>query len=287
MTKKKRTGLGRGISSFISDIEMSETYPDFIMCPIDEIEPNQFQPRWVFKEEELQRLKESIAQQGVLQPLIIRNKGKSYELIAGERRLRAAKLNNLTHVPALVKTMTDEQVLEVSIIENVQRENLNVLEEAEAYFRLMDEFQYTQEKIAEKVGKDRSTIANLLRLRYLPEKIKTSLIAQKISTGHARAILGVQTQEDQLDLFKIVLQKNLSVRQTERLVKEYKNKKLQVQGKISPSQKRFFDKACSMLSEQINSKVQIKLNGDKGVIQINFNSKAEFQRLMTIFNNSK
>lgn len=287
MTKKKRTGLGRGISSFISDIEMSETYPDFIMCPIDEIEPNQFQPRWVFKEEELQRLKESIAQQGVLQPLIIRNKGKSYELIAGERRLRAAKLNNLTHVPALVKTMTDEQVLEVSIIENVQRENLNVLEEAEAYFRLMDEFQYTQEKIAEKVGKDRSTIANLLRLRYLPEKIKTSLIAQKISTGHARAILGVQTQEDQLDLFKIVLQKNLSVRQTERLVKEYKNKKLQVQGKISPSQKRFFDKACSMLSEQINSKVQIKLNGEKGVIQINFNSKAEFQRLMTIFNNSK
>ncbi|MBG0779660.1 MAG: ParB/RepB/Spo0J family partition protein, partial [Desulfotignum balticum] len=162
--KKKKTGLGRGIGALIPDFDMDgqKDRGEFFMCPVENIAPNRYQPRTSFNEEELERLKESIAEQGVLQPLLVRHMDGAYELIAGERRLRAAKSANLSHVPVVVKNLTDEQVLEVSIIENIQRANLNVLEEAEAYFRLMDEFGYTQEKVAQKIGKNRSTIANLL-----------------------------------------------------------------------------------------------------------------------------
>ena len=188
MKKTKKTGLGRGISALIPDIDLDkpETSSDFFFCAVGDLSPNRYQPRTRFSEEELARLTTSIAQQGVLQPLLARNIDGSYELIAGERRLRAAKAAGLTEVPVIILDLTDEQVLEVSIIENIQRENLNVLEEAEAYFRLIDEFGYTQEKVARKIGKNRSTIANLLRLRSLPQPIKESLIAEKISMGHAR-----------------------------------------------------------------------------------------------------
>ncbi len=140
MKKKKNSGLGRGILALIPDFETDAANSDFFMCPIDDIAPNRYQPRTTFSKEELDRLTQSIAQQGVLQPLLIRNIDGSYELIAGERRLRAAREAELTHVPVILKDLTDEQVLEVSIIENIQRQNLNVLEEAEAYYRLIDEF---------------------------------------------------------------------------------------------------------------------------------------------------
>ncbi|MEN8210879.1 MAG: ParB/RepB/Spo0J family partition protein, partial [Thermodesulfobacteriota bacterium] len=178
MKKKKNTGLGRGISALLPDFEIVDSDSDFFMCPIGDIAPNRYQPRTTFSQEELDRLTQSIAQQGVLQPLLIRNINGSYELIAGERRLRAAREADLTHVPVILKDLTDEQVLEVSIIENIQRQNLNVLEEAEAYHRLISEFNYTQAKVAQKIGKNRSTIANLLRLRNLPDIIKESLIAE-------------------------------------------------------------------------------------------------------------
>ena len=149
--KKKNTGLGRGLSALIPDYDMPESSPDFFMCAIGEIKPNRYQPRTIFNQEELDRLKESIAQKGILQPLLVRRLDDSYELIAGERRLRAAREAQLTHVPVFVKDLTDEQVLEVSIIENIQREDLNVLEEGEAYYRLIKEFNYTQEKVAKKL----------------------------------------------------------------------------------------------------------------------------------------
>jgi ParB family chromosome partitioning protein len=280
--KKKRTGLGRGISALIPDLNASETGSDFFMCPIGDISPNRYQPRMAFSQEELDRLTDSIAQQGVLQPLLVRHMNDGYELIAGERRLRAAEAAGLSRVPVVVKDLTDEQVLEVSIIENIQRENLNVLEEAEAYFRLIDEFKYTQEKVAKKIGKNRSTIANLLRLRSLPEEIKKSLIAEKITMGHARALLGGGTEENQLYLFKQVLAKGLSVRETERLVNQAKQEPQKLVQKMSAHEKELLEQTSTLIATQIKSQVKIKKNGDKGRIEIKFKSKTEFQRLVDL-----
>lgn len=282
MKKKKNTGLGRGISALIPELETPDTQMDYFMCPVEEITPNRYQPRTVFHPEELEKLKESIEQQGVLQPLLIRNIDGSYELIAGERRLRAAKAANLTHVPVVIKELTDEQVLEVSIIENIQRQNLNVLEEAQAYFRLISEFKYTQEKIAQKIGKKRSTIANLLRLRKLPEVIKESLIAKEISMGHARALMGAGADENQIHLFNIVLNKGLSVRQTEKLVNNAKKEPQTLLKKINDREKKFLDETSSMLTSHIKSQVNISRKGSKGKIVINFKSKSEFQRLVDL-----
>lgn len=280
--KKKHTGLGRGLSALIPDFEKPESSPDFLMCPIENIAPNRYQPRTVFSQEELYRLRDSIAQQGILQPLLVRSVNNSYELIAGERRLRAAREAHLTHVPVFVKNLTDEQVLEVSIIENIQRENLNVLEEAEAYHRLINEFNYTQEKVAKKIGKNRSTIANLLRLRSLPQEIKDSLIAEKISMGHARALLGAGSDENQIFLFHIVLAKDLSVRETEKLVNNAKKEPQKLLQKLSAAEKQFLDETSLLLSDRIKSKVKIQKTGDKGKIEINFKSKTEFQRLVDL-----
>lgn len=280
--KKKNTGLGRGISALIPDFDTPESRTDFLMCPIEEIQPNRYQPRMVFSREELDKLRESIEQQGVLQPLLVRHLDDVYELIAGERRLRAAREASLTHVPVVIKDLTDEQVLEVSIIENIQRENLNVLEEAEAYYRLIKEFEYTQEKVARKIGKNRSTIANLLRLRSLPQVIKDGLVAEKVSMGHARALLGAGSEENQIYLFEIVLKKELSVRQTEKLVNQVKKEPQKLQKKVSAIEKKFLDDTCSLLSRHIQSRVNIQKNGDKGKIEIKFKSKNEFQRLVDL-----
>jgi len=283
MTKKKKhTGLGRGILALIPDFEKPESGSDFLMCPVEEIAPNRYQPRTVFNQEELDRLRESVAQQGILQPLLVRQVNDAYELIAGERRLRAAREAKLTHVPVFIKNLTDEQVLEVSIIENIQRENLNVLEEAEAYHRLIEEFHYTQEKVAQKIGKNRSTIANLLRLRSLPDVIKESLIAEKISMGHARALLSAGSEENQIRLLHIVIQKELSVRETEKLVNTAKKEPDKFAPKLSADEKQFLDQTSRLLSDRIKSLVRIQKTGEKGKIEINFKSKSEFQQIIDL-----
>ncbi len=280
--KRKNTGLGRGISALIPDMEEPETNSDFFFCRIDQLSPNRYQPRTRFSEEEQERLTQSIAQQGVLQPLLVRKMDGAYELIAGERRLRAAKAAGLAQVPVIILDLTNEQVLEVSIIENIQRENLNVLEEAEAYFRLMDEFGYTQEKVAEKIGKNRSTIANLLRLRSLPEEIKESLISEQISMGHARALLGAGCVENQLYLFAQVKEQHLSVRETERLVNQAKKQPQKIAVKISDDEKKFLEETSSQISSRINSPVSIKKSGGRGKIEIKFSSGTEFNRLVEL-----
>lgn len=283
MTKKKKhTGLGRGISALIPDFEKPENASDFFMCSVDDIAPNRYQPRTVFNQEELDRLKESVAEQGILQPLLVRQIDDTYELIAGERRLRAAKEAQLTHVPVFVKNLTDEQVLEVSIIENIQRENLNVLEEAEAYHRLIEEFHYTQEKVAQKIGKNRSTIANLLRLRSLPDEIKESLVAEKISMGHARALLSAGAPENQIRLLYLVIQKDLSVRETEKLVQQAKKEPLKLQAQLSSDEKQLLDQTSRILSDRIKSLVRIHKSGEKGKIEINFNTKAEYDQIIVL-----
>jgi len=280
--KRKNTGLGRGISALIPDMEEPEVNSDFFFCNVDQLTPNRYQPRTRFSEEELGRLTQSIADQGVLQPLLARKMDGAYELIAGERRLRAAKAAGLTQVPVIIIDLADEQVLEVSIIENIQRENLNVLEEAEAYFRLIDEFGYTQEKVAEKIGKNRSTIANLLRLRSLPEEIKEGLIVEKISMGHARALLGAGAVENQLYLFKQVVEKQLSVRETERLVNQAKKQPQNIEKEITADEKQFLEETSSQISSRINSPVSIKKNGGRGRIEIKFSSGTEFNRLVEL-----
>ncbi len=286
MKKKKNTGLGRGISALIPDLDLEtpdDVRSDFFFCDVTQISPNRYQPRTRFSEEELERLKQSIAQQGVLQPLLVRKMDGAWELIAGERRLRAAKAAGLTEVPVIVLDLTDEQVLEVSIIENIQRANLNVLEEAEAYFRLIDEFGYTQEKVARKIGKNRSTIANLLRLRVLPQKIKDSLLAEKISMGHARALLGGGSEENQLYLFEQVVARKLSVRETERLVNQSKKSPPKPPAKkMTADERRFLEQTSSRISNRINSPVRIKKNGNKGKIEIKFKSGTEFNRLVEL-----
>ncbi|MDT8380119.1 MAG: ParB/RepB/Spo0J family partition protein [Desulfotignum sp.] len=285
--KKRKTGLGRGISALIPDfdIDAQKDRGEFFMCPVENIAPNRFQPRIDFNEEELDGLKDSIRQQGVLQPLLVRLIDGSYELIAGERRLRAAKSANLSHVPVVVKELTDEQVLEVSIIENIQRANLNVLEEAEAYFRLIDEFGYTQEKVAQKIGKNRSTIANLLRLRGLPDAIKQSLLAEEITMGHARALLGAGSMENQQTLFEQVIRQKLSVRKTEQLVNQSKKGIPEPVQKLSATEQAFLENTSSQISSQIQSPVKIRKNGEKGRIEINFTTQSEFSRLVNLLIN--
>ncbi|MBI9088013.1 MAG: ParB/RepB/Spo0J family partition protein [Desulfobacterium sp.] len=281
--KKKNTGLGRGISALIPDLESLDDNPsDFFMCRIEDIIPNRFQPRTTFVEEDLERLKDSIMEQGILQPVLVRKQNDTYELIAGERRFRAAQKAEFSHVPALVRDLTDEQMLEVSIIENIQREALNPLEEAEAYHRLISEFNYTQEMVAKRIGKNRSTIANFLRLRGLPEAIRQSLAKKEISTGHARAILGAGSEDNQIRAWLKVMDKALSVRATEQLVQQIKAEQEKPAPPAPPSQDRELKKLCATLSQKVNSTVKIKSKGDKGRFEIGFKTKEEFQRLVEL-----
>ena len=283
--KKKLSGLGRGISALIPDLEaMDENTGNFFMCKTEDIVPNRFQPRISFDKEELEKLKNSIVEQGILQPLLLRKNNDSYELIAGERRLRAAQMANLTHVPALVRDLTDEQMLEVSIIENIQRQELNPLEEAEAYHRLISEFNYTQEKVARRIGKNRSTIANLLRLRGLPGAIHQSLARREITTGHARAILGAGSEDNQIKAWLKVVEKELSVRATEQLIQRIKAEadKPHTPPPVLPGGEEL-EPLCSTLSSKINATVKIKQKGDGGRFEIGFKTREEFQRLVDLF----
>lgn len=288
----RKTGLGRGISALIPDmdsldIDDNSKSGNFFMCKVDDIVPNRFQPRTHFSEDELEKLTNSIIEQGILQPLLVRkqqysNSDAKYELIAGERRLRAAKRANLDHVPAIMREMTDEQVLEVSIIENVQRANLNPLEEAEAYHRLISEFQYTQEMVAQKIGKNRSTIANFLRLRGLPAPVMQSLAQEQISMGHARAILGAGSDDNQIKTWETVVAKNLSVRATEQLVKRMKSQQEIKKNSTHNQDIDYIRNICSELTNKVSCPVSIRKNGDKGKIEIIFRDSRELEQIIDL-----
>jgi len=288
MTGKKvrKTGLGRGISALIPDIQpMDEKSGSFFMCDIEDIVPNRFQPRTIFSEEDLEHLKDSIIEQGILQPVLVRKQNDKYELIAGERRFRAARRANINRIPAIIRNLSDEQVLEVSIIENIQRANLNPLEEAEAYHRLITEFEYTQEMVAQKIGKNRSTITNFLRLRKLPGAISQSLSQNQISMGHARALLGAGTQALQIKAWETVISRDLSVRATEQLVKKIKEK-ADIPVPASPTPETMaLETICNNLTKKIQSSVKIKKKGNKGKLEISFKNEQEFQQLIDLLDN--
>ena len=253
---KKLGGLGRGLDSLFADNSVEEINPSVNKLRIMEIEPNHDQPRKDFDEKSLSELAESIEQHGVLQPLVVRPLANgSYQLVAGERRWRAARIAGLTEVPVVIKELTDEEVIEIAMIENLQREDLNPLEEALGYRYMMDELNITQEQAAEKVGKSRPAVANALRLLKLPNEIQDMVKNNLISPGHARALLGFDSEDMIVQTAKMIIKEDLSVREVENLVK--KSKKI---SKVAKQQKR--DKLLSeveiALVENNGRKVKIK-----------------------------
>ena len=280
--RRKKMALGRGIEALIPDIDPapSDASGEYFTCDVRLIRPNPFQPRIRFSQEELDELSRSILEQGILQPLMVRKAETGYELIAGERRLRAARIAGLNEVPVVVKNVSDGQLLEISIIENIQREDLNALEEAEAYNRLMDEFHLTQEEVAVRVGKSRPAVANILRLRQLPEPIKASILDGTLTMGHARAILGADTPARQNAAWKAVIAKGLSVRETEALVKRLKNQKPEDRDAPPRSFDVYLNSLANDLSQDFGTRVKIKRKGRKGRVEIEFYNNDDLDRLI-------
>ncbi len=288
--KRKKLALGRGLDALIpdtgpiGDLETDAAPKPFLECDVDLIQANRYQPRTRFAAEELEQLSESIRTQGILQPLLVRKSEVGYELVVGERRLRAAKMAGLRQVPVVVKEVTDAEMLEMSIVENIQRENLNPMEESQAYHRLIAEFGLTQEQAADRVGKSRSAVANYLRLRQLPDQIKTSIIEGQLSMGHARALLGADTPTQQNAAWRAITRKGLSVRQTEALIKRLRSASQVAELKKSTSEDRHLAAMAESLSRRFGTKVQIKRRGKKGKLEIEFYNNEDLDRLLALLN---
>jgi len=283
--KRKKMALGRGLDALIPDFDSIEGQTkDFFQCDIKLIRPNRYQPRRRFSENDLQELCNSIKEQGIIQPLLVRKDDNGYELIVGERRLRAAKMAGLDHVPVIIKDISNAEILEMSIVENIQREILNPIEEAESYHCLISEFGLTQEQLANRIGKSRSAVANFLRLRQLPNPIKDSLIENTLSMGHARALLAAESTAQQTSAFRAIITKGLSVRQTEALIRRLKSEKKKAKNLNRNQTDRYLLSLSEELSRQFGTKVQIRRQGQKGKVEFEFYSDNDLDRLLTIFN---
>lgn len=297
----KKSGLGKGLDSLIpnkkNDISASKVEKKQekendspksgeIMVRINEVEPNRDQPRKDFDEDALMELADSIRQFGILQPLLVQKKKNYYEIIAGERRWRAAKLAGIKEVPIIVKDYTDQEIVEISLIENIQRENLNPIEEAMAFKRLLQEFQLKQDEVAERVSKSRTAVTNSMRLLKLSPRVQQMIIDDMISTGHARALLAIDDEEQQFILANKIFDEKLSVRETEKLVKALKNPKKEVK-KENPEHMFIYENIEEQIKNIMGTKVSVnqKANG-KGKIEIEYYSEEELERiydlLMTI-----
>ncbi|OPY85632.1 MAG: putative chromosome-partitioning protein ParB [Syntrophus sp. PtaU1.Bin208] len=277
--------LGKGLGAILPDIldDLNER-PSFVHCSVEELAPNRFQPRKEFNDEEHRNLVESIRNNGLLQPVIVRPREEGYEIIAGERRWRAAKEAGCTEIPILIRDAEDAEVAELSLIENLQRSALNALEEAEAYSTLMEVFGLSQEELSSKVGKDRSTIANTLRLLKLEEEIRRELIEKRITPGHARALLSLEKREDRLRILEIILKKKLSVRETERLVAKPPEKSRQ---KLPDKVALHLEKVEKLLSSRLRTPVFIRQGKRTGRIEIRYSSTEERDRLLALLNQPK
>ncbi len=281
--KRKKIALGRGLEALIPTTPQAKgnrSDNGFIQCDIDLIHPNRYQPRTHFAADELEELCESIKTQGIIQPLLVRKGANGYEIVAGERRLRAAKMAGLAEVPVIIKSLTNAQMLEMSIVENIQREDFNPIEEAEAYHRLITEFNLTQDQAAERVGKSRSAVANFLRLRQLPDEIKESITGNTVRMGHARALLGIESRAGQLAAWREVVSKKLSVRQTENLIKRLKASGKKPAQPPSATGDYYFTGLQEDLSRHFGTKVLIKHKNQKGKVEIEFYSNDDLDRLL-------
>ncbi len=258
--------------------------PVEIQVKVSEIVPNSQQPRKEFDEDALLELSESIKQFGILQPLLVQKKGKYYEIIAGERRWRAAKLAGLKTAPVIIKEFSPQETVEISLIENIQRENLNAIEEAYAYKRLIEEFHLKQDEVAERVSKSRAAVTNSMRLLKLEKRVQKMLVDEMISSGHARAILGVEDPEAQYILAQRVFDEKLSVRETEKLVKQLTNPKKQVEKVVDEQTEAIYQKLEEKLKGIVGTKVSILKNkGNKGKIEIEYYSQDELERIIDLF----
>jgi ParB family chromosome partitioning protein len=273
--------LGRGLGALIPQRqEVLEAYvtPGLAEIPISQIQPNPFQPRKTFNEASIEELARSVRQHGIVQPLVVTRAGDKYKLIAGERRFRAAQKAGLTTVPALIKEMMQEgDALQIALIENIQREDLNPIEEALAYHQLHDDFQLTQEEISKRVGKERSTVANFLRLLKLPDPVKKLLASGQLSMGHARALLAIDSPKKQEQLADRVVRKNLNVRQTEMLASESSPKTVE---KKEKEKDVFTRDAEDKLQRTLRTKVDIDRRRRGGVIHIRYGSEDELIRVV-------
>ena len=252
---------------------------------ISSVEPNINQPRKQFDEDALLELSESVKQYGILQPLLVSEKKDYYEIIAGERRWRAAKLAGLKEVPVIVKEFTDQELVEISLIENIQREDLNPVEEAMAYKRLIDEFHLKQDEVAERVGKSRTAVTNSMRLLKLSEKVQQMLIDEMITAGHARAILAISDKEKQETVAMKVFDEKLSVRETEALVKRMlEPPKTEKKSKFTTAEDAIYESLEEKMKSIMGTRVQIhRKKNDKGKIEIEYYSKDELERIIDLF----
>ncbi len=284
--KKKSRGLGRGLSALMADVaaeteakSSDKPRPAEQSVPIEKVQPNPDQPRQAFAKEALDELAASIKEKGIIQPLIVRRKGSGYEIVAGERRWRAAQQAQLHEVPVIIRDFTDTEVLEVAIIENIQRADLNPVEEAAGYKQLMERFGHTQEKLAEAMGKSRSHIANLMRLLTLPEAVQSMLRDNSLTAGHARALI---TADDPLNLAQQVVQRGLSVRETEKLAKAGMEKQPAKKAKRLVQEKDADTKALEGdLSATIGMKVQIDhaAGQESGVLTVRYSNLDDLDTL--------
>lgn len=276
----QKVALGKGLGALIPDLSALDDKErkalGIIEVELDKIVPNEYQPRKFFNDEKLKELAASIKEQGVIQPIIIHKAGSGYQLIAGERRWRASRLAGLKTIPALVKEATKRELLEMALIENIQREDLNPLEAAEAYRRLQDEFKLTQDDLAKRIGKERSTIANFLRLLGLPKEIKNSLAAGSLSMGHAKALLSLDRARDQIRAAAVMVKKGLSVREAEALAVRLKNPPKEKKTALSHELNSLEEK----LKKALGTKVSIAATSRGGRITIEYYSNEELDRIL-------
>lgn len=283
-TQRKRSALGQGLSALIP-LSKSAFHDDrnaVVSLPIDSLEPNAFQPRRSFSASALDELAASIKEMGVIQPIVVRpNAGGAYQIVAGERRWRAAKLAGYSMIPAIVKDLSDQESLEIALIENVQREDLNALDVAEAYDTLLKRFSYTQETLAKKIGKERSSITNYLRLLRLPDPVKNLLREEQITFGHAKALLSLEDATAQLSISLKVAKRKISVRELEKIVANYKNR--QTLSAPSASRRSSASDLELGLSRFLATKVVVKQQRDSsGKLEIFFHNEAELVRLLDL-----
>ena len=277
----KRMALGKGLGALLPEFGQAEPGA-FLHCGIEEIIPNRSQPRKHFDESKLQELAESIKEKGILEPLIVRRTDEGYELIVGERRWRAAQKAGMKEVPVMVKEVKGKEAFEISLIENLQREDLNPIEAAEAFKHLIDEFNLSQEDLSKRIGKDRSTITNILRLLKLPSEVRNQLLQNRITSGHARAILGLEDKEKQKELCALIIKKDLSVREAEAIAKRWSEKP---QKTVAPVRRRGdLESQLSSLQDSLRkylgTKVQITQKDKKGKIEIEYYSHEDLERIV-------
>ena len=285
----KKGGLGKGFNSLFLENSVEEiSNGNTTSIKIIDIVTNKEQPRKIFSEQALADLADSISQHGVIQPILVRPLSDgTYQIVAGERRWRASRMAGLTEIPAVVKELSEEEAMAIALIENLQREDLNPVEESEGIQLLMERYNLTQEQVGQKLGKSRPAIANALRLLRLPQKVKDMLSDNIISTGHAKALLSLEDEQKMIEAAEVIIKENLSVRDTEEFVKKLLKADIVTPPKPKSKRDVFYDEAELALSESLGRKIKITSVKDKGSIKIEFFDRDDFQKLIKLFEENK